>query len=83
MIARIVPRCDKRKSHDRVRKLDWYASIGVPEYWIIDTEARTIERFVLDGESYRAAQHAEGDVLFRPKAHRGLVIDLKALWSAL
>ena len=26
---------------------------------------------------------AEGDVLFRPKAHRGLVIDLKALWSAL
>lgn len=71
------------KAHDRLRKVDWYASIGVPEYWIIDTEARSIERLALAGNTYRIAQHAEGDVVFRPKSFRGLSIDLRALWAAL
>jgi Uma2 family endonuclease len=71
------------KSHDRVRKLDWYAQIGVPEYWIVDADARTLERLVLADGKYTIAQHGSGDEIFRPKSMRGLQIDLADLWAAL
>lgn len=70
------------RAHDRVTKVNWYASIGVPEYWIIDADARTLECLRLDGDTYRLAQNAAGDVVFRPKSFRGLRIDLGRLWRA-
>jgi Uma2 family endonuclease len=71
------------RAHDRVRKVDWYARAGVPEYWIVDVDARCIERLVLDGATYRIAQHAAGDVVLRPKSMRGLAVDLRGLWELL
>lgn len=71
------------RAHDRVRKVDWYARIGVPEYWIVDVDGRSLERLVLDGQTYRIAQHAAGDVVFRPKSMRGLALDLSELWALL
>lgn len=32
-------------TQDRVRKRDFYLANGVPEYWIVDTDARVIERW--------------------------------------
>lgn len=31
--------------HDRVEKRDHYMDVGVPEYWIVDVDARVIERW--------------------------------------
>ena len=28
------------RAHDGLRKLDWYASLGVPEFWLVDAETR-------------------------------------------
>jgi Uma2 family endonuclease len=49
---------------DRIIKRDLYARNGVPEYWIVDPAARTIEVFRLEGESYPPpAVFESGDTL--------------------
>ncbi|RUS46177.1 Uma2 family endonuclease [Cohnella sp. AR92] len=35
------------RARDKVVKMKIYAKHGVPEYWVIDTRARTLERYVL------------------------------------
>ena len=67
--------------YDRVQKLTWYASIGVPEYWIVDAQAETLERLVLgpDGRFVIAASLGGAD-LFRPDSFPGLEIPLAGLW---
>jgi len=69
------------KSHDRVRKLNWYASIGIPESWIVDPEAKTIECYRLDGKTYLASQQAADEEIFKPRSFHGLKIPLKRLFK--
>lgn len=40
--------------YDRREKQDVYVRSGVPEYWVADTYARTIEVLVLEGSVYRS-----------------------------
>jgi Uma2 family endonuclease len=47
--------------HDLVRKRDLYARAGVPEYWILDPEAKSITVLVLKGGHYRAHAHVTGE----------------------
>lgn len=69
------------RSKDSVRKLYDYASIGIPEYWLIDPEARTLERLVLREGTYSIVEALEGSAIFRPQGFEGLEIDLGRLWS--
>jgi len=69
------------RRYDRVKKLAWYARIGVPEYWIVDADARTIERLVLARGAYVVDGSMEGDATFRPRTYRGLAIPLAELWT--
>ena len=43
-------------NRDRVAKLRLYTKYGVPEYWIIDPQNLTIERYVDDGSSLSLAE---------------------------
>lgn len=44
------------ETHDRHKKLSAYARAGVPEYWIADPEARTVEVLMLESGEY----HSQG-----------------------
>ncbi len=69
------------RGHDRVTKLNWYARIGVPEYWLVDADARTLERLRLDGKTYRIVQTARDNETLKPTSFKGLEIPLAKLWK--
>lgn len=69
------------RSKDSVRKLYDYAALGVPEYWLLDPEARTLERLVLREGSYSIVEAVEGEARFLPEGFDGLEIDLGRLWN--
>lgn len=68
---------------DRVRKLQAYAGAGVPQYWILDPEAVTLEVLRLDGETYRVLRVlGPGDVWECPDP-AGIRLDMDELFQDL
>jgi Uma2 family endonuclease len=79
LVVEVVSPSSQR--YDRVKKLRWYAQLAVPEYWLVDPQAHTLERLVLrDGVYCIAASHADEET-FRPDAFDGLEIPLAKLWA--
>jgi Uma2 family endonuclease len=66
---------------DRVKKLGYYASRRVPEYWIVNLKDRTLERLVLEGEHYAIAAALSDDDVMRPDSFPGLELPLAELWK--
>jgi Uma2 family endonuclease len=79
LVVEVVSPSSRR--YDRVVKARWYAAIGVPEYWIVDPEARTVERLVLHDASWTIATTAAGNEPFEPPTFEGLRVELRALWD--
>jgi Uma2 family endonuclease len=70
--------------YDRVKKMRWYAQIGVPEYWIADPATRSICRLVLHDGKYTIADAVDDDdIVFAPASFEGLEIPLAKLWAIL
>ena len=71
---------------DRGPKAREYASLGVEQYWIVDSENRCIEVFHLrprpEGNVYELAETVTGDAVFRPALFPGLEIPLGQVWPA-
>ena len=66
--------------YDRVTKVQAYAEMGIPEYWLVDPAARTLERLVLRGDIYAIEQNAQEDEVFEPRSLPGLSFSLARLW---
>lgn len=69
--------------HDRMRKMPLYARSGVREVWLVSTDVRLVEVYVLDGASYLLnGTHSLGTSL-RSRAFPDLRINLTRVFADL
>jgi len=68
------------EEHDQETKRQWYGEFGVPNYWLLNPYARSLECLVLDRGSYRVDQHGRDRDEVRPSLFGGLVLPLAELW---
>jgi Uma2 family endonuclease len=64
-------------NHDRREKYDAYARAGVLEYWIATPEARTVEVFVLDVNTYYALGIFQGKATLPSKVLPGIAVQVE------
>jgi Uma2 family endonuclease len=64
---------------DRIVKQDYYATAGVPEYWIIDPKSQQVEFWRLSDRVYQQ-QFPELDERYRPSSIPGLAFFPASLW---
>jgi Uma2 family endonuclease len=79
LVVEVISESSRR--YDRIVKLRWYAQLKIPEYWIVDPSARTLERLILKGGTYTLADGMVDDDVLRPKTFRGLTVPLAELWK--
>jgi Uma2 family endonuclease len=61
---------------DRGRKLQTFARFGVPEYWIVDPEAPSLEVLALAGSQYQLRSRARGGEAVRSATLHQLTFEL-------
>ncbi len=76
----VVEVADSSLAYDRNEKRARYARAGVREYWVVDLQHESIERYVPAGAT-KAAVFKAGDEL-APKAYPDVGIDLAAVFAA-
>ena len=69
------------EDHDADTKRQWYAQARVPNYWLLDGYARSLECLVLEGDRYRTDQAGRNTDEVRPALFPGLVVPLASLWA--
>jgi Uma2 family endonuclease len=65
---------------DRVVERDFYLDAGVPEYWVVDVNARIIERWTPSQETPMIVRH---QLTWNPTGAGGLVVDVGALFDRI
>ncbi len=68
-------------TYDRHGKLMAYAQSGVPEYWIADPAARTVEVFVLEGDMYNSVGIFEGEATLPSTIVPGLTTHVEQFFA--
>lgn len=66
---------------DLVKKKALYARFGIKEFWVVAPDEKTVETFLLEGNTYRTSQSfSEADNL-TSNMFPGLIIELKKLFK--
>ncbi len=72
---------DSTAGKDRSKKLPVFARERVSHVWLVDPEAKSLEIFRLDGESYRLLAAHEADEKVRAAPFDAIELDLAILWA--
>jgi Uma2 family endonuclease len=64
---------------EREEKLGDYASLGVPEVWVISPEARTVEVLYLEG-GYLRTSHIVAQGALTPKLFPNVKVEIAKIW---
>lgn len=67
--------------HDLHRKLDAYERARVPEYWIVNPGARTVELFVFENGGYRSLGAFQGDDVLPTRIVRDWTIPVERFFA--
>lgn len=65
---------------DRDRKMKLYAEHGVPYYWIVDPDSRSVEAYTLTGAAYALVARVTTEPVALPP-FSGLTIDPASIWA--
>jgi Uma2 family endonuclease len=65
---------------DRGKKMQMFARYGVPEYWIVDPAAETIEIYELRGNGYELRVTAAGEDLVTSSVLPGHAFAVRSLF---
>src|SRR5262249_4636623 len=77
LIVEIISSSSRRM--DLGKKHELYEKWRVPEYWVVDGEARVVHQFLRGDERYAPAIACTDQVVFRGVA--GVRIDLTRVWE--
>jgi Uma2 family endonuclease len=78
LVVEVLSPSTARLDHDRKMRL--YAEHGVPYYWIVDPETRSIEAFALAGAAYAPAGRVTSEPATLPP-FSDLTLDPASIWS--
>jgi Uma2 family endonuclease len=67
--------------HDRATKLPIYAEAGVPEVWLLDSQAKTVEVLKLQGKKYLVDATLAGDQVLTSNLFPGWQLPLRDLFD--
>jgi Uma2 family endonuclease len=68
-------------AYDRATKLPIYADAGVPEVWLIDSQAKTVEVLKLPGKKYFVEATHAGDQVLTSNLFPGWQLSLDDLFD--
>ena len=68
-------------AYDRATKLPIYAEAGVPEVWLLDSEAKTVEVLKLQGKKYFVDATLTGDQVLTSNLFPGWQLPLRDLFD--
>lgn len=71
---------ESTSARDRSLKRDLYQRAGVPEYWIVDPEARNVEGLRADAEGIYQSVGVHGDRIEFRTDRLHAVVDLTKVW---
>lgn len=80
LVVEIVSPESKRR--DRVEKRAEYEAAGIPEYWLVDPEVRTLTFFQLDDEGRYHAAKPDASGRLHAQVLPGMWLDPAWLWRA-
>jgi Uma2 family endonuclease len=66
---------------DRGEKMPIYARERVPDVWLVDPLAQTLEIFRLDGDTYRLLKTLTGNAKVRAEPFDAIELELGHLWA--
>lgn len=82
LIMEIVSPGKENRKRDLEEKRAAYAEAGIPEYWIVDPEQKTISVLTLEGAEYRVAgAYGDGEQAASVLLP-GFTVDVSAAWAA-